>query len=168
MRQPSLLACSHRSDYRQDDRLQVTDDSQTSPRRGALQAALRHSAVLILVLAALGAVLDAAVGLRRAEDHTARASILVSPLTGNPFSPGGRGDDLLNLETEAQLVSSDQVARAVAARIGDRVTTTAGLLADLDVSVPPNTQILTLEYTASSDSVAVSRAGADPRHDEGR
>ncbi len=136
----------------------MTDDYQANPRRGALQAALRHSAVLILVLAALGSVLGAAAGLRRAEEHTARASILISPLTGNPFYPSGRGDDLINLETEAQLVRSDRVARAVAARIGDSVTTTAGLLAGLDVSVPVNTQILTITYTATSDAVALSRA----------
>ena len=136
----------------------MSDDPQTSPRRGALQSALRHSAVLILVLAALGTALGAAAGLRRAESHAAGASILVSPLTGNPFSPGGRGDDLLNLETEAQLMRSDVVARAVAAKIGDRVTSTAGLLTGLDVSVPANTQILTIEYTADSDIVAVGRA----------
>jgi capsular polysaccharide biosynthesis protein len=142
---------------RRDEQVPVTDESQTSPRRGALQAALRHSAVLILVLAATGTVLGAAAGFRRAEDHTARASILVSPLTGNPFYPSGRGDDLINLETEAQLVRSDPVAREVATRLGDDITT-AGLLSGLDVSVPANTQILTIEYTASSDTDALRRA----------
>ena len=97
----------------------MTDDQQTSPRRAALVAALRRSAVLIVVLALTGTALGVAAGLRRAEDHTARASILVSPLDGNPYYPSGRGDDLINLETEAQLVSSDSVARAVAERIGD-------------------------------------------------
>ena len=89
----------------------MTDDQQTSPRRAALVAALRRSAILILVLVATGTALGVAAGLRRAEDHTARASILVSPLDGNPFYPSGRGDDLINLETEAQLVTSDSVAR---------------------------------------------------------
>src|SRR3954471_24516535 len=100
----------------------VTDDQQTSPRRAALVAALRRSAVLILVLAATGTALGVAAGLRRAEDHTARASILVSPLDGNPFNPNGRGDDLINLETEAKLVSSDSVAEAAAERTGDPST----------------------------------------------
>jgi capsular polysaccharide biosynthesis protein/Mrp family chromosome partitioning ATPase len=135
----------------------VTDDSQTSPRRAALGAALRRSAVLILVLAATGTALGVAAGLRRAEDHTARASILVSPLDGNPYSTTGRGDDLINLETEAQVVHSDPVARAVAERIGDPATASA-LLSGLKVSVPANTQILTIDYTAASDSVAVRRA----------
>ena len=120
-------------------------------------AALRRSAVLIVVLALTGTALGVAAGLRRAEDHTARASILVSPLDGNPFYPSGRGDDLINLETEAQLVRSDAVARATAERIGDPADT-SDMLSGLDVTVPANTQILTVEYTAGSDAVAVRRA----------
>jgi polysaccharide biosynthesis transport protein len=135
----------------------VTDDQQISPRRAALVAAIRRSAVLILVLALTGTALGVAAGLRRAEDHTARASILVSPLDGNPFYPSGRGDDLINLETEAQLVSSDSVANAVAERIGDPGTASE-LLSGLSVSVPANTQILDIDYTAGSDTVAVRRA----------
>ena len=77
-----------------------------------------------------------AAGLRRAEDHTAQASILVSPLDGNPFYPSGRGDDLINLETEAQLVQSDSVANAVAERIGDPGTA-SDLLSGLDVTSRP-------------------------------
>jgi succinoglycan biosynthesis transport protein ExoP len=137
--------------------VQAIDDSQPSPRRAALVAALRRSAVLILVLAALGTLLGVTAGLRRAEDHTAQASILVSPLEGNPFSPTGNGDDLVNLETEAQLVQSDPVARDVATRVGDNGSI-AGLLAGLDVTVPTNTQILTIAYTAGSDEAAARRA----------
>ena len=136
--------------------VQVTDDPQ-SPRRAALVAALRASAVLILVLTALGAALGVAAGLQRADRRTAEASILVTPLAGNPFSPTGRGDDLVNLETEAQLVGSETVARDVAKRLGESGST-ASLLDGLSVSVPANTQILTVGYTAGSDSVAVRRA----------
>jgi capsular polysaccharide biosynthesis protein/Mrp family chromosome partitioning ATPase len=135
----------------------VTDDSQTSPRRAALVAALRRSAILIVVLAATGTALGVAAGLRAADEHTARASILVSPLDGNPYNTQGRGDDLLNLDTEAQVLHSDPVARAVAERIGDPATASA-LLKGLKVSVPPNTQILTINYTAKSDAVAQRRA----------
>jgi capsular polysaccharide biosynthesis protein len=137
--------------------VQGTDDSQTSPRRAALVAALRHSAVLILVLTALGAALGAAAGLQRADQRSAEASILVTPLEGNPFSPTGRGDDLVNLETEAQLVASESVARDVATRLGES-DDTSELLSGLAVSVPANTQILRVSYTAGSDSVAVRRA----------
>jgi capsular polysaccharide biosynthesis protein len=146
-----------RARKRRDDRVQGAEDSQTSPRRAALIAALRHSAVLILVLTAMGAVLGTAAGLQRADRRTAEASILVSPLEGNPFSPTGSGDDLVNLETEAQLVGSETVARDVATRLGES-DTTSEILSGLQVAVPANTQILTITYTAGSDAVAVRRA----------
>ena len=135
----------------------MNDDSHAGPRRGALATALRHSAFLIVMLMILGALAGAAYGLRSADDHTASASILITPLEGNPFNPSGRGDDLLNLETEARVVSSDPVALNLAERLGDGVSTD-DLLAGLDVSVPPNTQILTIEYTANTESDAIRRA----------
>lgn len=137
----------------------MSTDLQTSPRRAALVAALRRSAVLLVVLALTGAGLGLLAGLQRAEEHTAEASILVAPLDGNPFYPGGRGDELVNLETEAQLVASDQVARNVAARIGYRGTASQ-LLSGLDVRVPSNTQILAISYTGATDEQAVRRAQA--------
>ena len=135
----------------------MSDDPQTSPRRAALVAALRHSAALLLVLTVLGAGLGVAAALQRAEQHTAEASILVTPLEGNPFSPTGRGDDLVNLETEAQLVASETVARDVATRVGESESAST-MLHGLSVSVPANTQILTISYNAGSDAVAVRRA----------
>ena len=137
----------------------MADYMQTSPRRAALVAALRRSAALIIVLTLLGGVLGLAAGLLRGQSHTARASVLISPLVGNPFYPGGRGDELINLETEAQLVSSDPVARDVASQV-DGDPTTSDVLSGLAVTVPPNTQILTVDYTAGSKAKAEERAQA--------
>src|SRR3954469_16198519 len=100
----------------------MTDYTQTSPRRAALVAALRRSAALIVVLTLLGAGLGLAAGLLRSQSHTARASVLVSPLVGNPYYPGGQGEELINLETEAQLVASNEVARDVADNLGGDLT----------------------------------------------
>jgi len=137
----------------------MTDYTQSSPRRAALLAALRRSAALIVVLTLLGGALGLAAGLLRGQSSTARASVLVSPLAGNPFNPEGQGQELINLETEAQLVGSDPVARDVASQL-DGDPATADLLSGLKASVPPNTQIVTIEYTAGSEAVAVERAQA--------
>ena len=137
----------------------MADYMQTSPRRAALVAALRRSAALIVVLTLLGGVLGLAAGLLRGQSHTASASVLISPLVGNPFYPGGRGDELINLETEAQLVSSDPVAKDVVSRV-DGDPSTADVLSGLVVTVPPNTQILTIDYTAGSEGEAEDRAQA--------
>ncbi len=137
----------------------MTDYTQNSPRRAALVAALRRSAALIVILTLLGGALGLAAGLMRSQSHTASASVLISPLVGNPFYPGGRGDELINLETEAQLVSSDPVARDVASRL-DGDLSSSDVLSGLQVSVPPNTQILTINYTASSADEAEERGQA--------
>jgi succinoglycan biosynthesis transport protein ExoP len=119
---------------------------------------LVRSLALVLVLALIGAVVGYALGSRKADQYTARASVLVSALAGNPYSTDGQGDSLVNLETEAQLVQSDTVASAVANRLG--LATPTGLLSGLSVAVPANTQILTIEYTAGSRGDANRRAQA--------
>ena len=66
--------------------------------------------VAMFVLAGLGAHSFLAA------DPVARASVLVTPLIGNPYSPSS--SSLLNIETEVQLVTSDDVSLAAAAAMG--------------------------------------------------
>jgi len=115
--------------------------------------------MLAVVLALLGAAAGAVLATRSAQTHAANATILVDPLEGNPFSPVAGGDDLLNLETEAQLVASDPVAILVAERL-DTEAPTEEILEGLSTSVRPNTQILDIEYTAPNEADAVARAQA--------
>ncbi len=114
-------------------------------RRAALTGHLRRRLVLLLLLVMTGAALGAALGLSQARTATAEARVLISPLDGNAFSP--ESDDLINLETEAQLVRSDAVARAVADATD---VSQDGLLSGLSVSVLPNTQVVSIEYGAPS------------------
>jgi hypothetical protein len=85
--------------------------------------------------------------------------LLVSPLEGNPFNPLGRGDDLLNLESEALLVRSDAVAGTVIDRL-DLATTPARLLEDVVVEVPANTQLLRITAVGTSAGRAHDLADA--------
>ncbi len=91
--------------------------------------------------------------------HESTAVILVNPLEGNPFSPEGSGDDLVNLETEAQLVRSDAMGGLVAGRVDDG-RTSRDLLDTVKVSVPPNTQLLEITATGASDAEANASAQA--------
>lgn len=127
------------------------------PNGGLLRGAGRL--VLIVVLMAVGAVAGLLVGEQRGASYTAGATILLAPLDGNAFSPGGRGDDLVNLQTEAQLVTGDAVARLVIRNEGldvEPFEVTMGL----EVSTPANTQILDISYTSDDPRVAVQRAQA--------
>jgi capsular polysaccharide biosynthesis protein len=130
---------------------------QAGSRAAALNAALRRGLVLTVALCILGAVVGALVGQRMSTVLMANATILVSPLDGNPFSTKGSGDDLENLETEAQLIQSNNVARMVQKREG-KATPIPEILAGLDVSVPPNTQILDIDYSSRSFTTSLSRA----------
>ncbi|MFI0351474.1 Wzz/FepE/Etk N-terminal domain-containing protein [Actinomadura sp. 9N407] len=117
---------------------------------------LRQRIRLLVVLAVLGAGLGVAVAVLLPAQYSANATVLVSPLEGNPYSPEGRGDDLVNLETEAQLVGTDAVARIAQQRL--KGSDLGKLRSQVSVSVPPNTQVLNITYTAASAGDA--RAGS--------
>lgn len=126
---------------------------------GLLRRALASSLAWIIALSMLGALAGAALGFRMARNSTATASVLVNPLAGNPFYPGSRGEDLVNLQSEAALLVSDPVAELVATSEGSDQPPWE-LLSGLSVDVPPNTQIVAISYTHSSAEVAVRRAQA--------
>lgn len=130
--------------------------SNQAGRRGRVARVV----VLAAVLGVLGALVGAVVGLRLGGVHAASASVLVAPLNGNPYSPSGNGTALVNLETEAQLVSSSDVVQEVQQKVG---SDSSALLSGLTVTVPSNTQILTIEYSSKSSesSVRVAQAFAD-------
>jgi capsular polysaccharide biosynthesis protein len=130
---------------------------QGGSRAAALNAALRRGLVLTVVLCIVGAVAGAVVGQRMSTVLVAKATILVNPLDGNPFSTKGRGDDLDNLETEAQLIQSNDVATMVQKREG-KATPIPDILAGLEVTVPPNTQILEIDYSSRASDVSLNRA----------
>jgi capsular polysaccharide biosynthesis protein len=128
-------------------------------RTAALNSALRRGLILTIILGVLGAALGAVIGMRLASAHSATAIILVNPLDGNPFSTRGSGDDLINLQTEAQLVQSEDVGRLVQQEVGGG-TSVPAILSGLTVTIPPNTQILQLDYSATNGAEAVRRAQA--------
>jgi polysaccharide biosynthesis transport protein len=130
---------------------------QGGSRAAALNAALRRGLVVTVLLCIVGGVAGALVGERMSTVQVANATILLNPLDGNPFSTKGRGDDLENLKTEAQLIQSNDVALMVQKREGKN-TPIPDILAGLEVSVPPNTQILEIDYSSRASAVSLSRA----------
>ncbi len=136
----------------------MADEALGTAASGAAPAALfRGSLKWVVALTLIGAVLGGVAGSLRSDATTATATILVTPVSGNAFTPGGRGDDLLNLLTEAELVGSDEVAGAVAEAEGGGATIT-GVLKGLKAEVPPNTQLIKITYQATTKARAVDRA----------
>ena len=122
--------------------------------QGRLTGVARRHLKLICSLAALAMVVGVASGLLLPASAKATATVLISPLDGNPYSTNGRGDDLTNLQSEAALVQADAVEQVVRQKLrgADR--------SRVSVTVPPNTQVLQITYTGSSATAARDGAQA--------
>lgn len=125
---------------------------QSRRRRSTARRALGWVLVPMLLLGVAGAW----AGEQRDQRHPATATILLNPLQGNPFSPDAR-DGLVNLETEARLVTSDVVARKVREKIDPTAAGTdlSSTLSGVKVEVPANTQLLRI--TVNRADAAKSR-----------
>ena len=127
-----------------------------------LANALRRHLPLIIVLGIVGAVGGIGLAVRQGISYTATSAILVNPLDGNPFAPDGRGEQLVNLETEAQLVGTEGVAALVARKLKSDLGVDE-LRSQVQVENPTNTQVLRISFTDTSRPGALrgSQAFAD-------
>jgi polysaccharide biosynthesis transport protein len=124
--------------------------------------ALRRNVILILVFGVLGAVAGIGFSIYQGQEYVSKAAILIEPLQGNPYEPDSKGDQLVNLETEATLVRTDPVAKLAGAKLpGDQEADE--LLGQVDVEVPNNTQVLEISATSKERTEArdVAQAFAD-------
>ncbi|MBB6173498.1 capsular polysaccharide biosynthesis protein [Nocardiopsis mwathae] len=114
----------------------------------------------VVVAAALAGLVLAAVALVLApKTYTATTSVQVRPtglaeLTGERI---GRTNGEVNLDTEAQVVRSIRVADAAARLLGTDEDPVR-LRERVDVTVPPNSSVLDIDYSAGSPTAA--RAGS--------
>jgi len=136
----------------------------TSSDQGAVELA-DYRAILwrhkLLVIACALLTLGAAYAFTAAQprEYVADTSVLVEPIVVDPFSQSaGRVDQLVDLDTEAQLVTSVPVAEL--ARTALKTERSAReLIRHVDVSVPADTQVLVISFT--DDSPGDAQAGAD-------
>jgi capsular polysaccharide biosynthesis protein len=125
-----------------------------------MSRAVRHHLALVVCFAALGGVLGWTYLSSAPRTWTSLASVLVNPSSGNPYSTtpeSVRQDEMTSLETEAQVARSAEVLGAVSQTVG---MTTTELQKGLQVTVPPNTQVLEIAYTATDPAVAQEVADA--------
>jgi capsular polysaccharide biosynthesis protein len=123
---------------------------------------LRRHRLLIIVCTLLGIALGGFVakGLPGSYTSTSRVLVLADITdqgTGNTTT--GRSSDVVNMDTEAQLVKSEPLAAAVKAMLGSPASPTA-LASRLTVSVPANTTLMDLTFKAGSPEQAKAGAAA--------
>lgn len=117
--------------------------------------AVRNHLALVLLLLALGATGGWWYAASAPATWSSTARVLVNPASGNPFAPSPsavRQDEPTSLETEAVVARSAEVLDRVAAQVPD--LTTNQIARGLQITVPPNTQVLEITFTASSASLA--------------
>jgi capsular polysaccharide biosynthesis protein len=126
-----------------------------SPAPVSTSRAVRHHLSVVLLCLVMGALAGYLYATSMPATYTSTARVLVNPSVGNPFVPtpaSVRQDELTSLQTEAQVVRSDEVMGVVAEQVP--TLTPAALARKVQVTVPPNTQILEISYTGGNATVA--------------
>jgi succinoglycan biosynthesis transport protein ExoP len=130
-------------------------DHPTTHRPISFGRAVRHHLVLVTVCLALGAVAGWLYAGSAPATYTSNARVLINPSVGNPFAPtpaSVRQDELTSLATEAQVAKSAEVLDAVTSQFPG--ISTGELQRGLQITVPPNTQILEISYSATDSAAA--------------
>lgn len=135
----------------------------SGPELREYTALLRRRWRLVCAGVLSGLVLATAAVFGLPSTYTSIAAVQVQPTGMGEFTGerSGRLAGEVNLDTEAQVLVSDQVSSAVAQTLAGTGTalTTRELREHVDVSVPPNSNVLEISYSATSPEGA--RAGAE-------
>lgn len=121
---------------------------------GAWSSAVRHYRRGIIATTLVVAVLALAYASLRGHSYTSSATLQIRPLVGNAFSPDVAANDqntAVALQTEANLVDSLPVTRLVNKNTHSSLTPAS---ASVTGTVPINTTLITISYTAASPSNA--------------
>jgi succinoglycan biosynthesis transport protein ExoP len=133
----------------------MPSENPPTPGRIPTSRAVRHHAALVAACLALGLVLGWLYAASLPTTYTSTADVLVNPAVGNPFVPtptAVRQDELTSLETEAQVARSDEVLAPVLD--GQPGLSVNSLERGLQITVPPNTQVLQISFSAGDEAVA--------------
>jgi len=131
-------------------------------RSHLVRDALRHRWQQVLALALVGLLAGMLLTLRGGQSYVATSQVLVNPIVGNAYSPDG-ADDLEAMDSEAQVVFSDDVIDDTADDVGidpQSPLLTSGASAE----VIPNTQVVQIavagedadDVEAVADSIALN------------
>lgn len=134
--------------------------ARTRPEVPFFLRAIRHHLLVVLgttvaVVACAGLYFQVA----HSGTYTAQATVLLSPVPGNPLSPESAatsGAQLnIAMQTEAAIVNTPQIARLVTDTVGEVLPRDGD---DLLVVIPTGTQMVQISYTSSTPDQA--RVGA--------
>ncbi len=120
---------------------------------------LRRRWWIVVLLVVIGAGAGAAYAKVAPKTYSASVLIEVTALPNNANSVSGRTGGNVNMDNEAQVATSTQVAAIAAKTLNDGVTAQS-LSKDISVAVPPNTTFLQLKCGMSTAHQAAACADA--------
>ncbi|MFD9034659.1 lipopolysaccharide biosynthesis protein [Streptomyces sp. NPDC059567] len=136
----------------------AVEDDEPELLRDQFRQLLRYRAI---IGAGIGIGLLGGVwfGLSNADTYVATSQVVLRAPVNDPFNPSVSQDKTLNMGSERQTALSSSVAEQAAKKLG--WTGTLGKLQkDLQVTNPPQSQVLQFTYTADSPQAAADRANA--------
>src|SRR4051812_35954966 len=120
---------------------------------------LRRRLPLILAFLVAGLLIALAFTVLQHKTYRSTAAVLVRPITLDPFDSTQRPSQLVDLDTEAQLVKSSAVID-IAKQTDRKLPGDVATAQNVNVSVPPNSQVLDINYSSGSAAGAQSGANA--------
>ena len=139
-----------------------TETQVVQPRR-TLSRLLRRQLLVILVCVALGGAAGFLIMSAQSKRYSATATVLVTAtgVQSDVVQANARTSDVINMDTEAQLVRSAAVAaRAKLLDPALRSTQIPQIVKNVTVSVPANTTVLKITYSAHTARQAQQGANA--------
>ncbi|MFE5484369.1 lipopolysaccharide biosynthesis protein [Streptomyces sp. NPDC056527] len=136
----------------------AVEDDEPELLRDQFRQLLRYRAI---IGAGIGIGLLGGVwfGLSNADTYVATSQVVLRAPVNDPFNPSVSQDKTLNMGSERQTALSSSVAEQAAKKLG--WTGTLGKLQkDLQVTNPPQSQVLQFTYTADTPQAAADRANA--------
>jgi Mrp family chromosome partitioning ATPase/capsular polysaccharide biosynthesis protein len=120
---------------------------------------LRRRLPLILAFTLVGLLLGLAATLVMNKTYQSTASVVVRPITLDPFDSTQKTTQTVDLDTEAQLVKSSKVID-LAKQNDHQLPGDLAVAQNINVSVPANSQVLNVLYTSTTAGGAQSAANA--------
>jgi capsular polysaccharide biosynthesis protein len=122
---------------------------------------VRNHLVVLVVSLLVGTAVSVGYLLVRTPSYVSSTSILLTATGATPASQvaNGRTNTVINLDTEAQLVRSDETLEAVRARLR-AVEPVRQLARRVTVTVPPNSEVLVVSFRAQEPRLAQQGSAA--------
>lgn len=132
-------------------------------RSNLLRDSVRYRWYIIVVAALIGVGLGVALVFLKPASFSSSTTVILNPISGNPYTPSSESDTIEMLQTEAVTVTSQDTASAVIDQLNLDITSEE-LRRQTTAIVPANTQALEITYTSTNRSITVEVVDALARN----